>query len=65
MRETSFDGATLAWKNIYCRHAIRLNDRGEIESVERLRHKHISVGNGSDCCSGPLLSAFLEDLETS
>ena len=21
------------------------------------------MGNGSDCCSGPLLSAFLEDLE--
>ena len=39
--ETSFNGATLAWKNIYCRHAIRLNDRGKIESVERLRHKHI------------------------
>lgn len=21
------------------------------------------MGNGSDCCSGPLLSTFLEDLE--
>ena len=39
--ETSFNGATLAWKIIYCRNAIRLNDRREIESVERLRHKHI------------------------
>ena len=39
--ETSFNGVTPAWKKIYCRHAIRLNDHRVIESVERLQHKHI------------------------
>lgn len=61
--ETSFNGATLAWK-IYCRHAIRLNDCREIESVERLRHKHIIsiilLFWPVAVCD---LWAFLEDLE--